>query len=195
MSNQIYVSDSSPIIFLSKIHKLDLLQKIFKKVYIPAEVYKEITQGKSGKYDASIAGAKEVTSAGWIECKEVRERSVVNTLAAIVDLGEAEAIALAREMNAQLLVIDDNDGRTAARQYGVKVAGTLGILKLAKDNGFLTEVRPLVLKLISLQGKDKFRISAAVIRKSLTDNNEWYENRDSFHELKSAMLSGRQYNR
>lgn len=167
MTSKIYVSDSSPIIFLTKIHQLQLLQLLFKKIYIPEKVYDEITTGGTGKFNPGIAGAKEVSSAGWIESRQVIDTAFVQSMQPNLDQGEAEAIVLAKEMGAELLVIDENQGRKKARQHNITITGTLGILSIAKERGHLDKVRPTVLKLIALQGKDIFRCSAKLIHETL----------------------------
>lgn len=195
MTSKKYVSDASPIIFLTKINQLQLLQLLFRKIYIPNKVHDEIATGGTGRYNSSLAGAQEVTSAGWIESKEVIDTAAVQSLQPNLDPGEAEAIILAKEMGADLLVIDENKGRKKAKQHNLTITGTLGILSFAKEKGHIDKVRPSVLELISLQGKDNFRCSANLIQQTLENNTEWYEGRDSFAELKSCMLSGRKYTR
>lgn len=195
MSANIYVSDASPIILLSKVNQLQLLQLLFKKIYIPERVHYEVTTGSTGKYNPSLAGAREVTTAGWIEQKQVTDTALVHSLMPKLDQGEAEAIALAKEMGAELLVIDENKGRKQAKQHGITITGTLGILTFAKEKALIDKVRPPILKLISLQGKDSFRCSADLIQQTLEKNGEWFATRDSLAELKSCMLSGRQYTR
>lgn len=102
------VSNSTPLIALAKIQKLDLLKHFFGTVSIPQEVYDEVvTRG------GPLYGADEVSRASWIRVVSVENRTAVDALSLTLDRGEAEAIALAREIDA-LLIIDDRDGRDAA---------------------------------------------------------------------------------
>ncbi len=86
-------------------------------------------------------GWKEVRDAAWIERVEVTQLSVVNALTDDLDVGEAEAIALASELGADLVLMDEREGRSAAIRLGLDVAGTVGVLLNAKKQGLLAEVR------------------------------------------------------
>ena len=66
-----------------------------------------------------------------------------------LDLGEAEVLALGEETNARLLIIDEDKGRRFARRLGFSVIGTLGLLMLAKENGFVERVGPVIEELQS----------------------------------------------
>ena len=120
------VSNSTPLIALSKIGMLELLREYFGEVCIPKEVYDEVvTRGKN------LFGAVEVKNAEWIKVEEVRNKIAVESLRDYIDSGEAEAIILAKERNAKLLLIDDSEGRQIAERLGLKITGTIGILLLA----------------------------------------------------------------
>jgi predicted nucleic acid-binding protein len=120
------VSNSTPLIALSKIGKLELLREYFGVVHIPKEVYDEVvTRGKN------LFGAMEVKNAEWIKVEEVRNKIAVESLLGYIGQGEAEAIILAKERNTKLLLIDDSDGRQIAERLGLKITGTIGILLLA----------------------------------------------------------------
>lgn len=123
------VSNSTPLIALSKIGLFELLKEYFEEVVIPNEVYEEVvTRG------GDLFGAKEVANSEWIKIIEVGNRLAVDSLSMHLGKGEAEAIILAKEKNA-LLIIDDKDGRTMAVNLGIPVTGTLGLLKLAAEEG------------------------------------------------------------
>jgi len=127
----IAISNSTPLIALSRINKLGLLREYFGEVYIPKEVYEEVvTRG------GNLFGAEEVASAEWIKVENVKNRIAVESLSIALDKGEAEAIVLAREKDG-MLVIDDGDGRRIAESLGLKITGTVGILLLASEDGKL----------------------------------------------------------
>lgn len=84
----------------------------------------------------SLAGASEVAACIWIRTEQVINRLAVDALCISLDKGEAEAIVLSSEKGA-LLIIDDGDGRKAARQLGLKITGTIGVLLLASQEGML----------------------------------------------------------
>jgi predicted nucleic acid-binding protein len=127
----IVISNSTPLIALSRINKFGLLREYFGEIHIPKEVFNEVvTRG------GNLSGAEEVASAEWIKVENTGDKIAVESLSITLDKGEAEAIVLAREMNA-LLIIDDGDGRRTAESLGLKITGTLGILLLAHEDGKL----------------------------------------------------------
>jgi predicted nucleic acid-binding protein len=101
-------------------------------------------------------GAAEVRTAAWIQVRAVSDQLLVTALSLHLDVGEAEAIALAVESDADLLLMDERRGRVAALRLGRRVVGVLGALVEAKHRDLITEVRPLLDALASEAG---FRIS------------------------------------
>lgn len=127
----IVVSNSTPLIALSRINKFGLLKEYFGEIHIPKEVFDEVvTRG------GNLSGAEEAASAEWIKVGNVGNKIAVESLSITLDKGEAEAIVLAREKDA-LLIIDDGDGRRTAESLGLKITGTMGILLLAHEDGKL----------------------------------------------------------
>ena len=80
----------------------------------------------------------------WVQTRTVSNRTVVTALQVEVDAGEAEAIALAQELAAGLLLIDERLGRIVAARLGIRVIGLLGVLIEAKNVGLIREIKPLV---------------------------------------------------
>ena len=103
------VSNTSPIINLACIGQLDILRQLYGSVAIPESVYHEIAVTGSGE-----AGSWEVQALGWIETKKTTSRLQAAALQIELDKGEAEAIVLALELNAELLLLDERRGRTVA---------------------------------------------------------------------------------
>jgi len=132
------VSDTSPILGLAAIGKLELLQQQFGAVLIPPAVLAELKVETNFRGTTAIRAALE---AGWLELCEVQNRRLVQTLAIELDPGEAEAIALAIELEYPVLVMDEHDGRAKARALGLKPVGILGILLLAKKNGQIKSIK------------------------------------------------------
>ena len=126
------VTNSTPLIVLSKINQLDLLKDYFGEIYIPEEVYDEVV-----RRGGNLAGSSEVVSCTWIKVEPVKNRMAVETLSLTLDKGEAEAIVLSKEKES-LLIIDDGAGRKTAELLGVKITGTIGILLLASKDGKLS---------------------------------------------------------
>lgn len=132
----IVVSNSSPLIGLSAIGKLELLETLYQTIYIPESVYEEITQSENR------IGANEIKNAAWIEIKKVSPQKI-NNLSAKFGLGKGEvsALILASELNADLLIIDDLKARKNAQTQKQAIIGILGILLLAKSQNLISEVR------------------------------------------------------
>jgi predicted nucleic acid-binding protein len=123
------VSNSTPLIALSKIGKLNLLREYFEKISIPKAVYDEVVV-KGGV----LYGAEEVAEADWIMVEDVGNSLAVESLSIYLDAGEPEAIVLAKENNC-LLIIDDGDGRKTASNMNMDITGTVGILLKAGRDG------------------------------------------------------------
>ncbi len=125
----VVVANSTPLIALSKIGLFELLKEYFGEIIITGEVYAEVvTRG------GDLFGAKEVSTSDWIKIIDPDNKLAVESLSVHLGRGEAEAIILAKEKNA-LLIIDDKDGRTMAANLDIPVTGTVGLLKLAAENG------------------------------------------------------------
>jgi len=137
------VSNTSPITNLAGIGQLDLLYQLYGTITIPQAVYNEMaTIGRT------VPGALEVQTLSWITVQPVTDPSQVTALRAVLDPGEAEAIVLALELNAELLLIDERPGRAIARQTGIAIIGVLGVLLEAKQQGLIVAVKPLIDQLI-----------------------------------------------
>lgn len=142
----IVVSDTSPITNLAAIGQLDLLQRLYIRIIIPGAVYDEMVNvGKP------VPGATEVRTLPWIQTQAVVDQQRVSTIQESeenIDLGEAEAIALALELKADLLLMDERRGRIVATSYGLQVTGLLGVLVQAKQNNLIEAIKPLVDQLV-----------------------------------------------
>jgi len=139
----IVVSDTTAIINLAMIGYLHLLPDLFGTILIPTEVYQEVI-GNGGE----MVGAEEVAKAGWIQVKTPKNQAFVNQLLKDLDAGEAEAIVLALEEHADLLVIDERKGREAAKKHQLSIIGLLGILVIAKRKGLIPAVKPMLDRLL-----------------------------------------------
>lgn len=122
----IVIVDSGPLIALSKVDLLFILREIFKEVYIPVGVRTEVVDKGRG-----MPGAEEVRQAGWIKVKEVKDILACEALKHELGKGEAEAIILAKELNADILIIDDKIPRDIAKSMGLKITGTLALINEA----------------------------------------------------------------
>jgi uncharacterized protein len=149
----IIVSDTSPLSGLAIIGALSLLQQLYEKVLIPQAVASELARG--GEDDDRIA---LVLALDWIEVRQTTNLQLVATLIneRNLDRGEAEAIALALELGADELLIDERLGRREANQRGLSIIGLLGVLLVAKRRGLVGSIRPLIDDLMTQAG---FRVS------------------------------------
>lgn len=135
----IVVSNTSPIINLAAIGKLDLLRKHFGEIIIPRAVHDEITIKGRGE-----PGDSEVRTLDWLKTIEVEDIPLLTILRRELDPGEAESIALAVQLKAGLLLIDEADARKVASNLGLCFIGLLGLLVKAKEKGYIKKVKPLM---------------------------------------------------
>ncbi len=159
------VSNTSPITNLAAIRQLDLLQQLYTQIIIPEAVYQELTG-----LETPVPGTREVQDLDWIQVRSVVNSSFVIALQQEpLDPGEAEAIALVRELNADRLLIDERKGRAIASRLGIKLTGVLGILIVAKHRGLIPEIKPLIDELIDIS---RFRVSDELYARVLQDVGE-----------------------
>lgn len=130
----IVISDTTPIISLMKIDRLELLQKLFDVVYIPKAVYQELTENEAFPEEIRI-----VQECEFLYVEEVDNEKSVTILRNFtgLDAGESEAIILADEKHSDVLLMDEYKGRKVAKKLGITITGTIGILTQAFDEGML----------------------------------------------------------
>ena len=160
----IVISDSSVLINLAWINQLDLLPSLYQQIVVPTAVWHEVVIKGTGK-----PGAHEIKTAVWLQVKEPTNKALVYALRQDLDAGEAEAIALAIEQQAELLLMDERVGRAAAQYFDLSVMGLIGILITAKQEKMLSEIRPCLDSLRQVAG---FYISDALYQRVLRDVNE-----------------------
>lgn len=151
------VSNTTPIIALSVVGRLNLLRDLYAEVLIPPAVYDEIMAG-----GARRVGATELRRASWIETISLLDPRRADLLVDL-DRGEAEAIALAMELDADLLLIDERLARRHAQRLGLTITGSLGVLLKAKERGLVPELQPLIQEL----RRNKIRLSEDVVQQAL----------------------------
>ncbi len=155
----IIVSDTSPVSNLLRIGQLHLLKLVFQNVVIPGKVMDELLVLRQRGIDLA-----ELVNAEWIEVKNPAQNDFLVRLKRELDEGEAEAIALAKELGADTLIIDELQGRAVAVREGLQIIGVLGILLEAKKLRHLPEIRPVLDMLIN---KAKFRVNPALYHRVL----------------------------
>lgn len=162
------VSDASPIANLAAIGRLDLLQRQFGSLLIPEAVAAELRAFSNAVASDAIMMA---LGEGWITIRPVpvTARPLVELLSRELDPGEAEAIALAKDSSADLVLIDEADGRDVATRLGLAVRGALGVLLTAKRNGCLKSLAPEISR---LRKDAHFFIAAPLEAKLLAEAGE-----------------------
>jgi len=160
------VCDSTVLISLSSIGKLNLLRDIFKKdqIIIPKAVWKEVVE-EGGKKK----GAQQVKSSKWIQVKEVEDVPLAKLLNTHLDKGESEAIVLALKYPDSLLIVDEKEARDVAQSLNLKFIGTLGVLLKAKQKGYIQSIKT---ELALLRNKGKFWIAEALYNEILKKAKE-----------------------
>jgi len=133
------VCNSSPLIHLARIGRLELLRDFFEEVLIPEGVYDECVIGGNGREDAD-----KIRSASWIMIDRIDNVELKKAINVFLDKGESEAIALALQVKADLIILDDYDAREFARIYDLKITGTIGILIKAKHDGFIPSLKDVL---------------------------------------------------
>jgi len=148
----VIIGDSSALVALAVVNQLGLLEKLYDKLYIPQAVFDEVTQVGKPQSDKLR------------QFLQSRVKRVDLTLTQLgLGLGELEAITLYKELDADVLLIDDNRAKKYASLNGVKVIGSLGVLIKAKEEGHIEKVKTF---LDELQ-KSEVYISHKLIEKVL----------------------------
>lgn len=160
----ICVADSSVLITLGHLRRLDLLLRRFPDgVWAPPAVWREVTgQG------ASRPGAQEVTATSWVQIESPKNTHLVRSLRSDLGPGESEAIVLALEKQSVVL-LDEREARKRARALLLPVLGTVGVLIWAKRERLIESVKEA---LDFLQRGNQFRLSLEVYRQALRDSGE-----------------------
>ncbi|MBW4516641.1 MAG: DUF3368 domain-containing protein [Timaviella obliquedivisa GSE-PSE-MK23-08B] len=155
------VSNTSPILNLAIVDQLELLRRQFGEILIPSSVLEELRSDEERPGSQVI---REAISSGLIQIQEVNNEPLAQLLKQTLDRGEAEAIALAIELNADWTLLDEREGRKVAKSLGLSVTGILGILLRAKQVGELESLQPVIDDLINKAG---FRIAPRLLAQIL----------------------------
>ncbi len=156
-----FVADAGPLIALAKVDGLQLLKGLFGYGVIPPAVHQEV------RPDSGLPGAtriRQALAAGWLQVAPLEDDTLATELLGLVDAGEAEAIALCRQRQARVLLIDDAKGRKVARRAGLPLVGVAGILLPAKSRGLLSAVGPVLEDLAGAGYRLSYRLMDAVRR-------------------------------
>jgi len=155
----IVVSDTSALSNLAIVNHLWLLEAIYQRVIIPDVVARELAAARNPIIPA-------ILQVGWIQNQPLTHSQLANQLQQErgLDAGEANAIALALELQADDLLIDERLGRQEALRLGLSIIGILGILLVAKQRNLIPQVQPVMDALINEAG---FRVSPQLYQRVL----------------------------
>ncbi len=153
----IVVSDTSSILNLAAVDKLYLLRDLFAEIIVPPAVRQELSR-KGIQLDPS-----------WTRVVAPQDQNEVVRLRDQLDPGEAEAIVVAGELRATLLLLDERRGRRIAIERGLKVTGLLGVLARAKTRGLIPKCQPVLDDMIRIAG---FWIGGELRARYLRELNE-----------------------
>jgi len=140
------IVDSTCLIVLERINRLDLLRDVYSRVVVPSDVVTEFGQ-----------------TLDWFEVLYPKDRQMLTSLNERLGAGESAAIALALEMESAIVILDDLDARRYAKKLGLKVIGTVGLIVKAKNAGLISKAQTV---LDELQ-RAGFYLSETVRRKAL----------------------------
>ncbi len=160
----IVVSNASPLVALIDINQSALLPQLYGQVLVPEAVWQEVFE-RGGDYPQR----KEIAQASWLERRVVVDTLTARALQENLDMGEAEAITLAVEVKADLLLMDERLGRRTAQHMGLKVTGVIGVLIEAKHKQLISSIKPL---LDALRDQAGFRVGDELYRRVLKDEEE-----------------------
>lgn len=130
------IVNSTPVIGLANIGRLDVLRQMYGTITIPHAVFDEI---KSPSVQRQVNANRD-----WIRVEQINDVSQKQMYRAKLHAGEVEVMILAQETKADLVILDDNAAKKTAKFLGLRVIGTLGILVLAKKRGYIKEVSPVL---------------------------------------------------
>ncbi|MCG5060014.1 MAG: DUF3368 domain-containing protein [Limnoraphis sp. WC205] len=160
------ISNTSPLLNLAIIDHLFLLPQQFEQVYIPAAVLKEL------KVDENRPGSVHLKAAineGWLISRDIQNTALIRLLRQKLHEGESEAIALAVELSADKILLDEKEARQAARILGLSITGILGILLRGWHEGSIISMKTVTDR---LQQEANFRIAPALLTKILQESGE-----------------------
>jgi predicted nucleic acid-binding protein len=150
------VVNTTPLIGLALIHRLDLLPALFAEVLVPRAVYEEVAVQGAGR-----TGATALTQVPWVQIREPGTSPTIEPLLLGLDAGELQVLLLAREVHPDWVLIDERLGRRVARALQLPVKGTVGVLLAALHAGLLTRQEAVeAAQQLRAQG---FRLSPEVV--------------------------------
>lgn len=131
-TDRLVVADTSPLLNLSLIDQLDALERQFSRITVPEQVWTELTEGEEG-----LDSLRTLRESGFLSVVPVERTDLFVEIAHELDIGETAAICYAIQEGADLLLVDERDGRRVARRHDIAVTGAIGILLREAKHGSL----------------------------------------------------------
>lgn len=148
----VVIADTTCFIILSNINQLNLLQRLYGNITTTQEIAEEFGEDLPE----------------WIIIKSPIDKQKQQILELQVDKGEASAIALSLEIPGSLIILDDLQARTVAKQLDLSITGTIGVIVKAKLNGLIPSIKPLLVKI----RQTNFRLSQAIEELAIKEARE-----------------------
>jgi hypothetical protein len=152
----VVIADTSPLQYLFQVGLVDVLRALFETVQVPGAVQDELRTGRKRGFDVP-----DPADYPWMAIRTTTSAPSLERFE--LDAGEQAVLSLALEMGASLVLLDDAAAREVANELGVPTTGTLGVLLLAKEQGIITAVAPVLEDL----GRRGFRVTSGVRRQIL----------------------------
>lgn len=137
------IVNTTPLIALCHVGQLDILKKIYGEISIPQAVYRELSEKKD-----SVCKKQVDDSLSWIHVENIKNQMAKSMFKTQLHDGEVEVMILAKEKNADLVIIDDANAKKHAKYLKLSVTGTLGILIRAKRQGYISELKPIIQEMV-----------------------------------------------
>ena len=151
------ISNTSPVLNLAIIGRLDLLKLQFGTVFIPQAVLQEL------RLEEDLPGTPAIRQAidsGWLVVQGITNVPLVQALKRELDAGESEAIALALEQSADWVLLDEREGRRVAKTFGLNVVGIIGVLLRAEKQ---SQIEAFEQEITALKTQAGFWINPALL--------------------------------
>lgn len=138
------IVNTTPLIALCHVGLLDILEKNYGEILIPQAVYQELS-----KKEESICKKQVDASLNWIHIEKIENQMAKSMFKTQLHDGEVEVIILAKERNADTVIIDDANAKKYAKYLKLPVTGTLGVLIKPKRQGYINELKPIIQEMIN----------------------------------------------
>lgn len=157
------IVNSTPLIALCHVDSLDILKKLYGEITIPQAVYNEISVKKD-----SVCKYQVDSSLDWIHIENIKNEMAKEMFKTQLHEGEVEVMILAKEKEADVIIIDDKNAKKHAKYLKLPVTGTLGVLIKAKKEGYIDKLKPILDGML----QNNIYLSDSLVRRCLKEVGE-----------------------